>query len=259
MFNLSGKQPGLIEKKMEERKMVFQTTYVDIEIRILGREAQGYPVEMTLNYEQVFLGGHLDPKSLPLPWVATASAEADGERLFRWLLADDPLKAAWAQARGQFPQRRIRFRVDPTAPELHAIPWELLRDSGKGSVPQDLAAAVATPFSRYLAGITLPAGPVIQRPIRALAAILNPANMQSKFNLSQIDVDREWAALPEATAGLEVEWALLTQPCTLSFLMAELRMGGSCSALRRARPLQRGGRADLSLHGRRAEQGPRCE
>jgi formylglycine-generating enzyme required for sulfatase activity len=203
--------------------MVSQTAYADLEIRILPRELQGYPVEITLNNEQEFPRGHLDPGFLP--WVASASPATDGERLFLWLLADDQLKTVWAEVRGQSPQRRIRLRIDATAPELHALPWELVRDPGKGSVPQDLAASVATPFSRYIAGKWPPGQPIVKRPIKILAAISNPENLQSTYNLSRIDVNREWAALREATAGLEVQWVLLPQPCTLPALEAALKKG----------------------------------
>ena len=202
-----------------------QTAYADIEIRILERQSQGYSVEITLNHRQEFPRGYLNPESLPLPWVDTASPEKDGERLFAWLLADDSLKTAWANARGQQPRRRIRLRIDAEAPELHGIPWELLREPGDGSAAITLAASVATPFSRYLAGQWLPGHPIEKRPIRILAAIANPEDLKPKFNLSQIDVNREWAALREATAGLEVEWTLLPQPCTLPALEAELKNG----------------------------------
>jgi len=58
--------------------MISQSAYADLEIRILERQAQGYPVEMTLNNEQEFPRGSLNPESLPLPWVATASPQEDG-------------------------------------------------------------------------------------------------------------------------------------------------------------------------------------
>ena len=121
--------------------------YADLEIRILEQQAEGYPVEMTLNSEQQFPRGFLDPGFLP--WVSAGTAAEDGENLFNWLLSDEALKMAWAEVRGQRPHRRIRLRIDATAPELHAIPWELLRDAGEGMVAQDLAATSATPATRF--------------------------------------------------------------------------------------------------------------
>jgi len=124
--------------------------YADLEIRILEKQKEGYPVEMTLNSEQQFPRGYIDSEFLP--WVSSGSAAEDGAKLFESLLADEPLKMAWAEVRGQQPRRRIRLRIDAAAPELHAIPWELLRDPGDDGAAQDLAAMPATPFSRYMTG-----------------------------------------------------------------------------------------------------------
>ena len=98
--------------------MVSQAVYADLEIRILPRETQGYPVEITLNREQEFPRGYLDPAFLP--WVPTASPAADGERLFQWLLGHVGLRTAWAEARGLWPQRFIRLRIDTKAPKRPA-------------------------------------------------------------------------------------------------------------------------------------------
>ena len=54
--------------------------------------------------------------------------------------------------RSYYALRRVRLRLSAAAPELHAIPWELLRDTTAADEPQTLAATVATPFSRYIAG-----------------------------------------------------------------------------------------------------------
>ncbi len=198
--------------------------YADLEIRILEKQEEGYPVEMTLNSEQQFPRGYLDPGFLP--WVPSSGSAEDGERLFNWLVADAALRAAWAEVRGQRPQRRIRLRIDATAPELHAIPWELLRDAADGAAAQDLAATNATPFSRYLASRSQPGGPVLQRPIKVLVAIANPENLQEKYGLAKLDVDKEWQSLQEATAGQDdIELTLLEQPCTLPALEKALKEG----------------------------------
>ena len=198
--------------------------YADLEIRILEQQEDGYPVEMTLNSEQQFSRGYLDPEFLP--WVSAGTAAEDGERLFNWLLSDEALKMAWAEVRGQRPQRRIRLRVDATAPELHAIPWELLRDAADGAAPaQELAATNATPFSRYLAGRWLPGGPILQRPVRILVAIASPENLDD-FELAEVEVDKEWELLQAVTADADdIELALLDQPCTLTSLETALKKG----------------------------------
>ena len=79
-------------------RMLPETQYADLEIRIFERQRNGYPVEITLNLWQNFPRGFLDPAFLP--WVPSASPSDDGERLFHWLFSDDKLKTAWARAHG---------------------------------------------------------------------------------------------------------------------------------------------------------------
>ncbi len=159
-----------------------------------------------------------------MPWVPSSSPEADGERLWRGLFAEERLREAWAELRGQAPQRRIRLHIDPAAPELHALPWELLRDPGAGRAPQTLAASSATPFSRYLTSSLRLGAPVRTHPLRVLVAIANPEGLK-QYNLALLDAEAEWAWLEAAVAGLEVELTRLPAPCTLSALEAALRQG----------------------------------
>lgn len=197
--------------------------YADLEIRILGRQDEGYPVEITVNNEQEFPRGHLDLDFLP--WVPTAVPAEDGERLFQWLFAHDALKTAWAEVRGQYPQRRIRLRIDDAAPELHGLPWELLREKDRGAVAQDVAAATATPFSRYLAGKWQPGSPILKRPIKILVAIANPQDLADN-DAAPIDVQTEWQAIQETTADMDAELTLLPGPCTLARIESELKESG---------------------------------
>jgi hypothetical protein len=137
--------------------------------------------------------------------------------------------------------------IDPSAPELHVLPWELLRDPQEGSIAQDLGAATATPFSRYLAGKWQPGSPVLKRPIKVLIAIANPQNLETDYHLSAVNVEYELALLKEAVKGLDVETTIFPplptgfsltasngevvsvasqpQPCTLAGLELELKKG----------------------------------
>lgn len=182
-------------------------------------------MEITFSGEQQFPRGYLDAGVVP--WLAQALPAAEGEQLFAHLFDDDRLKSAWAEARGQCRRRRLRLRIDEAAPELHALPWELLRDAGFGGAPVDLAASVETPFSRYLAGRWRPGRPVLERPIRLLVAIANPLNLD-EYGLAPIAVEAERQAL--ATAFAEVGSARLAVtfvplPVTLAALDAELKKG----------------------------------
>ena len=118
-------------------------TFTDLEIRIFQKQDQGYPVEITLGGQQEFPRGYLAADVVP--WSPVGDVAADGVALFETLFKDGTLRGAWAEARGRAQQRRIRFRIDPQAAELHTLPWELLQEN------QALIAAQAdTPFSRYL-------------------------------------------------------------------------------------------------------------
>jgi hypothetical protein len=194
--------------------------YADLELRILARQGDGYPVEMTLDSEQEFGPGSLS--AAELPWTPSADPAADGERLFRWLFADAALRAAWGEIRGRHPQRRVRLRIDAEAPELHAVPWELLRDLDAAA--PDLAAADSTPFSRYLAGKWQPGHPILKRPLRVLVALADPAGLD-EYGLAPLDVEAESETLRKAVDGLDVELTFLPPPCTLAAIEEALKDG----------------------------------
>jgi tetratricopeptide (TPR) repeat protein len=200
--------------------------YADLEIRILERRPEGYPVELVLDGELKFPHGYLAPDVLP--WAPTANSVQDGERLFRLLFADERLRAAWAKIRGQTPRRRVRLRIDETARDLHAIPWELLREVGRGVPAQVLAASEATPFSRDLAGERRPVAPIAERPVKLLVAIASPDNL-TDYVLPAIDVVAERRAIEAAVADLgedDLKLRFLTAPVTLPGLEAALAEGG---------------------------------
>ena len=195
--------------------------FVDLEIRIQQTQAEGYPIEITLAGQQEFPRGFF--ASDLLPWFPSGDLVADGQRLFSALLADVKVREAWAQARGQAPQRRIRLRIDPAAAELHALPWELLHDGSNL-----LSAHADTPFSRYLP-IALPwGGGIDQRPIKVLIVIANPDDLQNKYDLLPIDVALEEEILEAAFSPIDpqaLQIDFLDAPITLERLEAKLREG----------------------------------
>ncbi len=194
--------------------------YADLEIRILGVQDGVYPVEMTLDGEQEYGPGKLSA-ALP-PGLPSADPTGDGERLSAWLFADAGLRAAWCEIRGRHPQRRVRLRIDEAAPELHALPWELLRDVDGEKV--QVAAAEATPFSRYIAGKWRPGAAILKRPVRVLVAIANPEGLDA-YGLQPVNVEAEIAELQQATEGLDLELTFVEQPCTLAAIERALKDG----------------------------------
>lgn len=195
--------------------------FADLEIRILPRREQGYPVEITLDGQQEFPQGYLAADAAT--WQSSGDITTDGEQLFDLLLHDDVVRQAWSEARGRSTRRRVRLRIDKQAAELHALPWERLHTG-----TSLLSATAKTPFSRYLP-VSLPwGGAVEERPIRVLAVISNPSDLASAYNLTPVDVETEQALLSAAfdeISGEQVIVDFLEPPITLERLEAALREG----------------------------------
>jgi hypothetical protein len=195
--------------------------FLDLEIRIFQRDNQGYPVEITLGDSQRFRRGYLSADIVP--WSTSGNPARDGEGLFKNLFADRALSRAWDQALGRSLHRRIRLWIDEQAPELHPLPWEMLRDDQVGS--DMLSAQTHTPFSRYLR-IELPwDGPVKERPIRALVVISDPADLKTRYDLTLVDVDKEREALEAAFVAVgqdQLQADFLPTPVTMEELGEKL-------------------------------------
>ncbi len=200
------------------------SSYTDLLIRLLKREDQGYPVELTLNSQLEFSRGYLNPAIAQ--WTPAVSDAESGRSLFDLLTQDEQVASAWAMVRGSSPQRRIRLSIDTAAAELNPIPWELLRDPGapEDDIGVNLAAADATPFSRYIASAQDYTPPAAPHRVKILVAIANPSGLD-RYGLQAIDVEAEWAALQAAVTGLNVELRQVAQPCTLEAIEEELRAG----------------------------------
>lgn len=197
-----------------------EETLADLEIRIFPRQAEGYPVEITLDGQQKFPRGFIADDILA--WDVSDHSAADGQRLFDTVFADPKLRSAWEQARGQTPRRRIRLWIDVEAPELHKLPWESLYED-----TILLSASADTPFSRYLP-VPLPWGKGIkQHPLRILVVISSPTDLDL-YNLVPLDIETERQALQEALAGSRsesIQLEFLDPPITPERLEAALRQG----------------------------------
>jgi hypothetical protein len=198
--------------------------YADLEIYIMPKTAKGYPVQIR-NEGREFPKGYLSPEIET--WLVSKNPERDGEQLYQMLLADGALRDAWVESRGRNANRRIRFRIDEDAPELHTLPWEILREKTVGVITKTVAADSRTPFSRYLAGPWEPGQAVRARPLKILVAVANPAGLE-RFNLQPVDVELEQSIIREALAGIsptELQVTYLPAPITLSRIEAELQKG----------------------------------
>ncbi len=195
--------------------------FADLEIRVIDKLDYGI-AELTVNHEQFFGEGKLDLSVLHQ--LFRTPSEEQGKQLFDWLFADEKLKKAWIDIRGRYPSRRIRLRIDTDLPEIHALPWELLREERDDHTALDLAASAGTPFSRYLAGSWQVGVPIFQRPLKILVAIPSPNDL-TNYGFPEFFYDEEWKNLQTALKGADVQLTPLPTPCTLTTLQRELRKG----------------------------------
>lgn len=157
-----------------------------------------------------------------------------GRQLFQALFGKPPLSSLWSEFRGQAGTRRIRLRIDPELPQLHAIPWESLREPQPGGGESRLAAGIDSPFSRFLP-VGGPAFAPAQRPIRILAAVAAPDDL-ARFGFPRVDAKEEQKTLRESfdqanrlLSGRRkhppFEYVFLTGPVSLASIEEQLGQG----------------------------------
>jgi hypothetical protein len=149
-------------------------------------------------------------------------AEAVGKTLSERLFADQPVLAHYQQACAAADTAgavlRVRLFIGPTAPELHALKWELLRDPLTGTL---LATRERVLFSRYLSSHDW--RPVKLRPqdsLRALVVIANPTDLR-EYQMAPVGVDGERKRARDALG--EIRIVEVTGPGTFSSLIDRLR------------------------------------
>ena len=194
--------------------------YVDVEIRILPQQPDGYPIDITLNGQQQSRG-YLSTDAVS--GVSGSSRTVAGGKLFDALFAGGELREAWGRAKGKDIPRHMRLWLDVDVPELHKLPWELMQED-----EVMLAASADTPFSRYLPDDSPWGGAVKERPIRVLAVISNPEDLVDSYNLPSVDVVAEREILESALADVgedEIKLEFLEAPVTLEKLETKLREG----------------------------------
>ena len=177
------------------------TAYADLEIGLRRRDAGSYAVDMRLSQPDsdadirlTRSNGDALPTEFDLERLRSLALdpEAYGKLLGECLLSDPAVRAAFQQARTSAQSLdatlRMRLLIDPTAPELHALRWETLRDPQDGSL---LFTGERVLFSRYLSSLDW--RPVRLRPqseLKALIVIANPAGLD-KYQLAPVDVQGE--------------------------------------------------------------------
>ena len=134
------------------------TAYADLEVGLQRWDADSYRVE--LRYSQP--DSNVDVR-LVRPGVRfdlegkralALDAEAYGQLLGENLFSNRDVEATFREARSNAQSRdaqlRLRLFIDPSAPELHSLRWETIRDPRNGAA---LFTGEEVLFSRYLSSL----------------------------------------------------------------------------------------------------------
>ncbi len=206
------------------------TTYAELEIGLHRSEIGTYQVELrfTDHQSEAEIPPARGTASLDLAQLLTLEHEprAYGQALAEELLADDSVRGLYRRARTVVEARdaflRLRLMVAPSAPELHAVRWELLCDP-ESQAP--LACSEKTPFSRFMPSHDWrPATLRAKAGLRALVAVAAPVNL-AKYQLAEINGEREVERARTALYGIAVTVLGHDQPLTVERLLAHLRDG----------------------------------
>lgn len=202
--------------------------YAELEIGLYRADAVTYQVELRFadpgNEAEVAeerAAAPLDPAAL---LGLTLDPEAYGQSLTGQLFQADNVKALYGRARAAVEAAdlllRLRLRIGASAPELHALRWELLRDPQDGT---PLATSEKTIFSRFVRSRDW--RPVRLRPkdeLTALVAVAAPSDIE-EYGMSPVDRDGEIARARENLREIAV--TVIEAPMTLERLVAGLRQG----------------------------------
>ncbi|HEY3311315.1 MAG TPA: CHAT domain-containing protein [Anaerolineales bacterium] len=187
------------------------TDYADLELGLHRFDSGAYSVDMRFsqpgNDADTRLGQG-DPIQITLDPEALKAmlAEEYGPALTTAFFANGELKSAFTQALTAAQvggaALRLRLLIGPSAPELHSIRWETLRNPQDNSL---LSTNQNIVFSRYLASLDW--RPVRLQPrgtLTALAAVANPADLAS-LKLATINAEDELGVARDGLVGVNVE------------------------------------------------------
>jgi hypothetical protein len=226
-------------ERLREDSEEIMADYADLEIGLEGRGGGSYSIQLRFTHPEsdsdvrlTHGGPFLVPLELNVLRERSADPAAYGQTLSSSLFAASEVRAAFSKARAVAASidvpLRVRLLIGPTAPELHDVRWETLRD------PEHPDAALLTDerllFSRYLSSFDW--RPVRLRPradLRALAVIANPSNLTSyKPNgrvLTPVDVEGELARARESLGSVPLTALASSGAATLAKLVDQLRSG----------------------------------
>ncbi len=189
------------------------STTADLEVGLHRYDSENYVVEFRFsppNSEGDVRLGQSDVMTAQFDFNQLRSLIYDpveyGKALTAGLFSDPNVKSAFAQAfaaaqSGSVPLR-MELLIGPSAPELHGLHWETLRDPSDGS---PLCTNQNILFSRYLSSLDW--RPVRLRPkqeFTALVAVANPLDL-GDYQLELVDVPGEVGRAKAALQNVKVD------------------------------------------------------
>ncbi|PKN90849.1 MAG: hypothetical protein CVU44_21945 [Chloroflexi bacterium HGW-Chloroflexi-6] len=201
--------------------------YADLELGLHQYEAGSYAVELRFSLP----GSDTDTRlgqgqqiriNLDLQTLAEFLPDEYGQALTDALFTSPELKSAFIQAvtgaQAQDAALRLRLMIGASAPELHALRWELLRN------PQDntpLTTNQNIVFSRYLASMDWrPVRLKSKGSLKALAVVANPTDLAS-YKLAAIDSNAEHALARKGMQDIAVSQCQGTLNAIVASLQAQ--------------------------------------
>lgn len=205
-------------------------TFAELEIGLHRSQPGRYDVEMRLNDPDT--DGEIAP--------ARASVEIDfddflplfrdgdayGAELTKCVFPDGDVRTLFGKAKAVLErgdrQMRLRLQIGPSASELHALRWELLRDP-ETNLP--FASSERVLFSRFL--LSRDWKVVKLRPkaeLTALIAVSAPSDLD-RYQLADVPLDAEIGRARAALGDIGIQILGKQEPCTLDRLIDAIRNG----------------------------------
>jgi hypothetical protein len=202
--------------------------YAELEIGLQRISAEAHRVE--LRFTNPLSEAEVSPVTGEARFDLDALADLEldlagyGKRLSSMLFADGGIAAMFGQVQASVQSQdlalRVRLLVGPSAPELHALRWELLA-APAGGAPMFTSERVL--FSRFMTSQdwrTVKLRP--RSEMKALIAVSAPANLD-QYRLAAVDLPGEVARASGQLVGMSVAVAGREQPLTLKNLLDALR------------------------------------
>jgi hypothetical protein len=214
------------------------TAYADLEIGLHRRDTSNYTIELRFSQPESeadirLVRGEPALVQFEMERLRTLTLDdlAYGQLLSQTLFSDAAVQTAFAQARSTAHALdavlRLRLFIGPSAPELHSLRWETLRDPQDGSA---LLTSERLVFSRYLSSLDW--RPVRLRPrtdLRALVVVASPTDVATYQPggrpLAALDVAGELARAQAGLGSIATTALASDGKATINTLSGHLRAG----------------------------------